>query len=276
MATLNTVEKVGRVLDLFTRDEPDWGVSEVAAALGVPRSSAHAILSSLVDIGILQWRTGGRYRVGWRVLELAEVQRRTLDLRAAARPVLEKVVEDLGETVHLGVRERYHLLYVDKFLGTRNITVQGGQVGARAVPYCTSLGKMIMAAADPTELPEYLSFTTLRRFTPATITDPEALREELEQIRRQGYAYDLGEAVEDVFCVAAPVRDDLGQVVAAVSISSPKNRFDRYRTEYTRRIVEAGQAISRALLDASLATGDDSIDYPRVLGPRTAGRGPGR
>lgn len=268
MATLNTVEKVGRVLDLFTRESPDWGVSEVAKALDVPRSSAHAVLSSLADIGLLQWRPGGRYRVGWRVLELAEVQRRTLDLRAAARPVLERLVEEHGETVHLGVRDRYHMLYVDKFVGNRNITVQGGQVGARAVPYCTSLGKMIMASAGISELPEYLAFTTLRRFTPSTITDPDALKAELQEISRRGYAYDLGEAVEDVYCVAAPVRDDLGQVIAAVSMSSPKNRFERSRQEYTQAVIAAGHEISRALLDASLTTGDDSIDYPRVEGPR--------
>lgn len=268
MATLNTVEKVGRVLDLFTRDDPDWGVSEVATALGVPRSSAHAVLASLADIGLLQWRTGGRYRIGWRVLELAEVQRRTLDLRAAARPVLERLVAEHGETVHLGVRERFHLLYLDKFVGTRNITVQGGQVGARAVPYCTSLGKMMMASADPSELPEYLATTTMRRFTPSTITDPDALQTELEAIRRRGYAYDLGEAVEDVYCVAAPVRDDLGQVVAVVSISSPQGRFERSRQMYTQAVVAAGQEVSRALLDASLSAGEESIDYPRVEGPR--------
>lgn len=278
MATLNTIEKVGRVLDLFTRDEPEWGVSEVATALGVPRSSAHAVLSSLVDIGLLQWRPGGRYRVGWRVLELAEVQRRTVDLRAAARPTLERLVAEHGETVHLGVRERYHLLYIDKFVGTRNITVQGASVGARVAPYCTSLGKMIIACGDPSELEEYLSVTTLNRFTPTTITDPVAFRAEIETIRRQGYAYDLGEANEDIFCVAGPIRDDLGQIVAAASMSCPQNRFERNRAGYTRAIVEACAQISRALVDARLGGADDTPDYPRVVGPRrlrSGSSGPG-
>ncbi len=151
MATLNTVDKVGRVLDLFSKDAPEWGVSEVASKLGgVPRSSAHAVLSSLVDIGILRWRAGGRYRVGWRILELAEIHHRAVDLRGTAAPYLRALVEELGETCHLAVAERRKVLYVDKFLGTRNVIAQGARVGTHLEPHCTGGGK----AADGARRPE--------------------------------------------------------------------------------------------------------------------------
>lgn len=262
MATLHTLEKAGRVLDLFTRQAPEWRVWEVAGALDLPRSSAHALLSSLADIGLLMWRRGGRYRIGWRVMELSEIQRLTLDLRGTAQPVLEHLVDRYGETVQLGVREQYHVLYLDKFRGTHNVSVQGFPIGSRAAPHCTGLGKMIMAGNDPQEVRDHLARGPLKKYTEATITDPAAFLAEITTIRQQGYAYDQGETIDGLFCVSAPVRDDLGQVVAAISMSAPRDRFERFRTEYTKGIVEAAAQISRNLVDSRLNTEERHVDHP--------------
>lgn len=271
MAALNTVEKVGLVLDLFRPESPEWGVSEVAASLGIPRSSAHALLSSLAGIGILQWRDGGRYRVGWRVLELAEVRRQMIDVRAAAAPVLERLVRAHGETCHLAVRDRDHVLYVDKLLGDHNVTVQGARVGARLEAHCTAVGKVLLAHADPGDLEAYLASAPLRKHTSSTITSAEKFRAEMAKIRAQGIGFDLGEAVEDVFCAAAPIWDELGQVVAAMSMSSPVNRFTRHRDEYAQAVKAGAIETSRAIIDSALAPDDESRDYPTVanlVGPR--------
>lgn len=262
MATLNTVDKVGKVLDLFTLERPDWGVSEVSAELGMPRSSAHAMLSSLVDIGILQWRPGGRYRIGWRVLELAEVRRRSLDIRGATRPVLENLTATFGETCHVAVRDHDHALYIDKVVGNHNITVQGARLGARLPLYCTGVGKVLLASEGDNEIAEYLATVDLQRFTPSTITDPEEIREELAAIRRKGYSSDLGEAIEDVYCFAAPIRSDLGDVVGALSMSAPASRFDKNRAKYLKAVQEAAAEASRALVDSAFAHDDRSRDYP--------------
>ena len=106
MAALQTVQKIGPVLDLFTVERPEWGVSEVAGELGVPRSSAHALLASLVDIGLLQCRARGRYRIGWRVVELNQALQGTVDVKSCAAPILQALSEKLGETTHLAVLER--------------------------------------------------------------------------------------------------------------------------------------------------------------------------
>lgn len=266
MATLNTVTKVGLVLDLFSTRSPEWGVSEVASRLDIPRSSAHAVLSSLADIGVLQWREGGRYRVGWRVLELAEVQRGTIDVRAAAEPVLAALAAKHGETCHLAVRDRNAVLYLDKVLGTHNITVQGARVGTRLECHCTAVGKVLLAYADDAVVDEYLTTTQLRRHTTSTITTPEGLRADLRAIRRRGQGFDLGEAVEDVRCVAAPVRDDFGQVVAAVSMSAPVTRFEKNREQYAASVKASSDEISRSLVDSSARLGGDlDLDYPKTV-----------
>lgn len=268
MATLNTVEKIGRVLDLFTRERPEWGVSEVASELGVPRSSVHAMMASLVDIGLLRWRLGGRYRIGWRILELADVHRSSTDIRAVAQPVLERLVLEHGETCHLAAAEQRHVMYLDRYLGTHNITVQGAPIGSRLEPYCTGVGKALMAYLDVNEVADYLATVKWKRYTAATITDADELKRELAQIREAGLAFDLGEAVEDVRCVAAPVRDELGEVVVAISMSAPVPRFDKHREKYARAIKQAATEISRLLVDSREQALDHSRDFPHRIGPK--------
>lgn len=250
MATLQTVQKIGPVLDLFTPARPEWGVSEVAAAIGVPRSSAHSLLSSLVDTGLLQCRGKGRYRLGWRVVELSETMRGSVDVRSCGAATLERLVEKYGETTHLAVMDRWNVLYVDKIVGTHNITVQGARVGTRLDAHSTAVGKVLLAQLDEVELRRYLAARPLRRLTSSTITDWQALTDALNAVRTNGFALDMGETITEVHCVAAPVRDELGSVVAAVSMSVPATRFAPRRGHLERAVVDAGRDIVRAVADA--------------------------
>jgi DNA-binding IclR family transcriptional regulator len=250
VASLQTVQRIGPVLDLFTVQQPEWGVSEVAAAIDVPRSSAHALLSSLVDTGLLQCRARGRYRLGWRVVELGETLRGTVDVRSCAAPVLERLVEKYGETTHLAVMDRWNVLYVDKILGNHNITVQGARIGTRLDAHSTAVGKVLLAQLEEIEVRRYLAMRPLRRLTPSTTTNPQALLDALAGVRSAGFAADLGETVSEVHCVAAPVRDDLGSVVAAVSVSVPATRFVQRRPQLERAVVGAAHEITRAIAEA--------------------------
>ena len=244
---LQTVQKIGPVLDLFTIERPEWRLSELAEAIGVPRSSAHALLTSLVEIGLLQCRTKGRYRIGWRIVSLGETLRASVDVRSAAAPVLQSLVERHRETCHLAVMERYKVLYVDKFLGTQVINVVGARLGAQLDAHCTAVGKVLLAQCDPEEVRRFVTHKPLRRLTPSTITNPVALARELNAVRAAGCAFDAGEAVPEVHCVAAPVRDDLGSVIAAVSMTVPASRFLPRRNGFRHAIVAAGAEISRRI-----------------------------
>lgn len=248
---LLTVQKIGPVLDLFTIERPEWGVSEVAEAIGVPRSSAHALLSSLVETGLLQCRMRGRYRIGWRILELSEALRATVDVRAAAGPVLQNLVDRFGETSHLAVLDRYRARYVDKIVGNHMVNVVGVRVGAQLDAHCSAVGKVLLAHRDPEEIRRFVTSKPLRRLTAATITDPRALADELVTVRKAGCAFDQGEAAAEVHCVAAPVRDDLGTVVAAVSMTVPAGRFDPARNELRRAVIAAAAEVSERLAAGS-------------------------
>lgn len=254
MASIQTIQKIGPILDLFTVERPEWGVREVATAVGIPRSSAHAVLASLVQTGLLHCRARGRYRIGWRVVELAEALRGSVDVRSCAAPHLERLVDRFGETTHLAVLERGQVLYLDKVPGTHNISVQGAQVGSRRHAHCTAVGKALLARLSDQELSRIVDQEPLRRFTPSTVTDPSRLRTELDRCRSTGYAMDLGESVHEVHCVAAPIRDDLGSVVAAVSMSVPSSRFRLRRDEMARAVLDTTRAVSRSLVDVAADT----------------------
>lgn len=253
---LQTVQKIGPVLDLFSADRPEWGVSEVAEGIGVPRSSAHALLSSLVETGLLRCRARGRYRLGWRVVELSETLRASVDVRSVVAPALASLSAALGETVHLGVLDRHQVLYLDKIVGNHQVNVTGARVGSHLDAHCSALGKILLAHRESGEVLRILESRPCRRLTQSTITDPNLLIDDLRLVRAVGHAVDHAEAVPDVHCLAAPVRDDLGSVVAAISVTVPAGRFEKRRIELREAVMMAARNASSQCAGASVQTSD--------------------
>lgn len=246
---LRTITKIGPLLDLFSVERPEWGVTETAEALGIPRSSAHGLLTSLAETGLLRSTPRGRYRLGWRFVEVYEILHAGTDLRSIAGPVIRSLNEQTGETTNLAVLERGEVLYLDKVASRHQVSVAGLRVGSRLQPHGSSLGKALLAFANPAVVDAVLA-APLRRFTPHTITDPEVLRAQLETVRRCGVATENGEVAPDVACLAVPVKDSFGAVAGAISLSGPSFRIDAKRAELTAAIKAAGAEISRRLAEA--------------------------
>ncbi|HEX2911070.1 MAG TPA: IclR family transcriptional regulator [Chloroflexia bacterium] len=241
---LQTLQKAIQVLDLFSRQTPELSVSEVARALDLPKSTASELLSSLCE-GELVRRTGpGRYRLGWLLLELGEQLLQTMEFRAEARKVMQEFSSRWGETMHLGVLENGEVIYVEKTQGTSGMQVNMSHVGVRLPPHCSGIGKVLLAYMDSAEVEKIVGQQGLQSFTPNTITSLARLSLELEKVRKQGYAYDLEEVLPGMGCVAAPIRDYEGKVVAAMSFTVPFHRFNQNKSIYTAAILEATQLIS--------------------------------
>jgi DNA-binding IclR family transcriptional regulator len=244
---LNTVLKAGQVLRLFDNRSPEWGVSEVAGKLAIPKSSAHALLSSLTEIGVLQRATNGRYRLGWRLFALGRIMLETAEFRAKARTVMEELVRQYHETVQLGVLEHNIVVYLDRLEGTHAVRADLTGLGAANYAHCTAIGKALLAGLPRAEVKKILGQYGMPRMTAHTITDLAQLEGELDQARRQGYAYNFEEAHEDLWGVGAPILDYTGTVIAAISMAAPKSRFQRYDREYREAVVRACKAVSREL-----------------------------
>lgn len=246
-SSLCTVVKVGRVLELYTREQPEWGVREIAMALSIPKSNAHSLLSTLAATGLLKRTPRGRYRLGWRLLRLSRVLMESTDVRREARWWMAELMTQLGETVHLAALEGGRVVYIDKLVGTRAVRVDVTNVGIELPAHCSGVGKVLLADEPWASVVDIVNTHGLHPYTPNTITTLDELQSELERVRKRGYAYDIEEVVEELCCIAAPVRDLTGRVVAAMSISVPMYRFKESRERYRRFLLEATRGVSERL-----------------------------
>jgi DNA-binding IclR family transcriptional regulator len=183
-----------------------------------------------------------------------------MDLFDQARPFLEELTKATGETSHLAVLDDGMALYVDKVESQRMLS-RPSHVGRRLPAYCTGVGKAMLAFA-PDEQVEAVIARGLERMTPNTITDPARLRNALADVRRVGYAIDDEEIEEGLVCVAAPIRDRAGSVVAGASIGGPASRIHHAGEDrIAERVTATARAIS-AMLGWSTAdpAGDDLIE----------------
>lgn len=242
-----TVRKVGRVLDLYSLERPEWGVGEISRAAGLPVSSASELLSVLDGEGFLRRTSTGRYRLGWRVISLHRILVDASELQVEAHRAMEHLVSLFGETVHLAALERGQVIYLDKLQGTRAVRVEVTGVGVKIHGHCTGVGKMLLAHRPWGEVVGILESEGMPARTPNTVTTPEALREELERIKKQGYSYDLEEGMLELCCVAAPIRDLSGEVVAAMSLSVPKYRFEQSKDKYRSTLLTTAREVSERL-----------------------------
>jgi DNA-binding IclR family transcriptional regulator len=244
---LQTVQKAAEVLNLFSIERPEWGISELAKALASPKSSTSVLASTMAQQGLLRRTSAGRYKLGWRLVALSQVLLSTTDFRLEARPVMEALIARFGETVHLATLEGGQIIYVDKLQGTRAIQVSVTGVGYQLPAHCSGVGKVILAHRSWEEVSQILASKGMMALTAHTITTADSLKAELARVAAQGYACDIEEAVEELCCVAAPIRDHRGDVVAAVSLSVPAYRFQQVCEQYRLAIVGAARQISEHL-----------------------------
>ena len=244
-----------RVLDrainvlLVLSDGTPRTLQEISESIGLSPSTTFRLLTTLGFYRLVQRDALNRYSLGLACLELARAYYESNDLRKVALPELETLRDEVKETVHLAILEGMEVVYLEKLPGLHAIGLMGSRVGGRAPSYCTGLGKVLLAHRKPEEVREFFLKNPPRPFTDRTITNLFALERELEEIRRAGYALDRGEHESEVRCIAAPIFDMRGEVVAAISISGPAGRMEPLETNWAliERARETARAISEKL-----------------------------
>jgi DNA-binding IclR family transcriptional regulator len=210
-------DKSAALLHLVLADGGRTPLRELAERLGLPLSTAYRLLTAYRRVGLVGAVARGRYAAGLELVDLAARADRHAILAGAARPALRRLARQLRQTVHLGILEADMVTYLVKEHG-------GGpklfsRAGMQLEAYCSGVGKMLLASLPKEERDRYLAAGPFIALTPRTMTDPDALRDALVVIRRQGYAIDNEEVVDGLRCLAAPVRRRSGDVEAAVSVS---------------------------------------------------------
>jgi DNA-binding IclR family transcriptional regulator len=214
------VERALRVLDAFAEAGGDAGTNELARATGINASTVSRILATLAAAGYVQHLPAtGRYRIGPQVLKLSTHVLGGLDLRAAARPHLEALVDETGETATLSVPGDPDAVTID-FVLSRASVASVARVGRPSIAHATATGKVMLAfagAAHPAG--------PLHRYTGRTITDPRRLAAEVDAVRRDGHAHASGEREAELSAVAVPVFGGPGDLVAILGVQGPEARF---------------------------------------------------
>jgi len=243
---LSSVKKALQVLEQFGREEPELSLAHLSRRLGMHKSSVLRMLGTLQAAGFVEKDPGsGRYRLGLKILELAGRVTGRHGLRELAAPAMEELARRTGEIVHLAVLDGAQIVYLEK-KGQGQVLTVATRIGGRNPAYASAMGKTLLAGLPAAELRRLLGRGPLPALTEHTISEVPALLEELERIRRQGFAVDDEETFLGIRCVAAPILGDEGKPLAAISVTVPKSRMDaRRRQELRELVVAAAQSISR-------------------------------
>lgn len=237
-----------RVLEILGASRQAVPVAEVAQGIGADRSTAYRMLVTLMDAGYVTREGSSRhYKLGYKLLALTRYLRtddRTAELVLAA---LRRISEQTRETVHYCELEQLESVLLLRVKGTQLVTVDF-QIGDRAPLHCTSIGKLLLAHQDEALVAKVVA-QGLQRRARRTITDPEALRQELRRVRKQGYAYDEFEFADDMRCVAVPVYTQGGVLQGGISLSGPSSRFTQ------EKLVELRDCALREARDLSADLG---------------------
>lgn len=245
-ATLGSVANAARVLKSFGPNDREWGVSDLARHLGIAKSTAHRLLATLTDEGLLeQDAQTGRYRLGLAVFDLAAAAQST-DLHEAVLMPMTELRNRTGETVQVAVLDGRDVVYVER-LDSPNTLRLFLEVGRRNAAHATGCGKVLLAFLRPVELDRLLDGWVLEAKTPQTITDAAMLRRELTAVRQRGYSVNRHESETGVISIAAPIRDVSGRTLAAISVAGPAQRLEPHELAVSQVTVEIAAAISRRL-----------------------------
>jgi DNA-binding IclR family transcriptional regulator len=247
MATTETqsLQRAIAILDCFRDIQPQLGVREIARQLDLHPSTVGRLLTTLTSQGILnQDKETHRYRMGSKVLKWGSVYMSNVDLRTEARPYLEDLHRVTQETVHLDIPDGVSRICIDRIESPHRLRWVA-QIGERMPYYASASGKVMLAFMPTQQQKSIVKSTPMERLTPNTTTDPKILFQELEGIRKRGYAVSEGERVEGVSCIAAPLFEPAGKVIGGITISGPMTRFsDQKIKEYAKLLMRATRQLS--------------------------------
>ena len=245
---VQVLERTFRILDVLAEDNSGVGLTGMAERLKLHKSTTHRLIMVLESNGFVEKNdTNGKYRLGSRLMQLGLSAVARLDVCEVAGPFLRMLVQQTGETAHLGVLRDGEVVSL--------INIESGQtlrtpstVGTRTPAHCTSLGKAILAFSPEERLDDFLHGRTLKSYTPKTITSPARFKTELRAICKRGYSIDNEEREQGLRCIGAPVYDSSNNVIAAIGIAGPAFRItDRRLAVCSTAVVNIAGKISAAL-----------------------------
>lgn len=220
-----TVQSLDRMIDILEElalHRDGCGVTSLANLTGLHKSTVHRLLNTLMSRGYISKNSeNDKYSLGMRILYLGSAILDRMDIRTVSKPFLEKLCQDTDEVVHLSMLDDREAVYIDKVESPNKSIRMYSQIGKRVPLHCTGVGKVLLAWLPDKEVEYLLGVKGMEAYTKNTITNIEDMKKHLAEIRDKGYAFDEIEHEEGIRCVAAPIFNMSGKVIASVSVSGP-------------------------------------------------------
>lgn len=244
---INSVRKAADILGLFNPTEPRLSLAQISSRLGLPRSTAHNLLHTLIGCSLIEKTDEERYALGRTIIALTQSVMVNVELRDRAAPLLRELADSTRQSVYLTVRDGDYCLYIYAVESPRRLLARTA-VGDRSHLHCTAVGKAILAWLPEDEVRAIAGRVGLPGSTPHTLTNVDDLLRNLEHIRGAGFAIDNEEHELETFCVGAPVLDQRGQVIGSLSVSGPDPALLQERLDdISTHVMYRAQEVSRRM-----------------------------
>jgi IclR family transcriptional regulator, KDG regulon repressor len=246
---VTSLDKALSILELLINQGRDLSITEICQRLGMVKGTVHRVLSTLVARKFIQQNGKTKmYGLGVRTLEIGIDSKRERFLRIAMAPFLMELYDTCGETVNAAVWEYNGIRYIYRLESEEMLRIST-PAGARFPGYCCATGKILLSYFSNDDIRHIYSLKkSLKKYTPNTITSVDVLIQEIEKVRVRKVAVDDEEALVGVYCVGAPILNSKGECVAAISISSPKNRVNANKRDILlKQVAETARKITSSL-----------------------------
>jgi len=249
---VQSIERVSMILDVLGKFPQGLDFGDLSTKVDLAKGTTHRLLSTLAFLNyVRQDAETKKYHLGFKLVELGNRLLSQIDFRTEARSFMVDLAESTKETVHLVILDQNEVLYIEKVeaLGHPTGLRMVSMLGSRLPAHCSAVGKVLLAALPKEKLEEIVRCKGLPRRTENTIVDLAKLKEALQQVRKNGYALDREENEIGIRCVAAPIYDQRGEVIAAISISAPVSRTktQMLKTVLKDKVTETALNISRKI-----------------------------
>ncbi len=245
---VQVIDRAFDILELLSLEKDGLGVTEIGSRIGLHKSTVHRILSAMAERGYIEKTSNkGSYKLGLKLIEISSVYLNSIELKTEARPYLWDLTSKLNQTTHLAILEGTDAIYIDKVDVMTSIRLYS-QIGRRIPVYCSALGKCLLSGLTEAELDRVVEGCSFKKLTDNTLTDKDELLSQIAKARKHGWAMDNEEHEAGVRCIASPIFDYRGKVIAAVSISGPASSIAPEHDEKTgKMLVDTALNISKRL-----------------------------
>lgn len=240
ISSIQVIDRMAHLLDVLAASPEPLSLKILSAETTLHPSTAFRILNALAEHTLVERTANGQYRLGVKLLRYGGRVREEVDLLREAKPIMEWLRSQVGETVNLTVREGDEVVYIERAIPSRMIRVEQ-VIGSRAPLHVAAVGKLFLAESGAQACKDYARRTGLPKYTSNTLTSHAKLWQQVQTILKQGYALDNEEAELGVGCIGVPVRDSHGVMVAGLSISAPR---ERRKSSWIPLIQQAGEDLS--------------------------------